>query len=239
VVTRVAVKLDVLPHTTATALLSLPSVAAALDAIRNALACDAGHLRAAEAMWHQYLRFTAKELGWSGAGVDLDQPMFLLLLLGGANDEALQDSLLGVFETTAAQHPGTTGIIAASERQAAELWRLREDTELVYRLHPHAPSYDVSVPLSQMESYVAGVQAGMDAIDPAFQPFVFGHFADGNLHILLRHTGALPPDIATRVHDVLYRDMRTLGGSFSAEHGVGSERSPAGRRSTKLALMAW
>jgi FAD/FMN-containing dehydrogenase len=240
VVTRIAMKLDPLPHTTATAMLSLPSVAAALDAIRFALAVDTGHLRAAEAMWHSYLRFTAAELGWSGAGVDLDQPIFLLLLLGGAHDAALQDSLLHVFEATAELHPGTTGIIAASERQAAELWRLREDTELVYRLHPHAPSYDVSVPLSQIEAYAASVQAGFDAIDPSFRPFIFGHIADGNLHILINHTGALAPDVSAKVQDVLYRDLKGLGGSFSAEHGVGSERiGPmlATSDPTKLTLM--
>ncbi len=240
VVTRVAMKLEPLPRTTATAMLSLPSVAAALDAIRFALDADTGHLRAAEAMWHGYLRFTAAELGWSGAGVDLDQPLFLLLLLGGAHDDALQDALLHVFEATAERHPGTTGIIAASERQAAELWRLREDTELVYRLHPHAPSYDVSVPLSQIEAYAASVQAGFAAIDPSFAPFIFGHIADGNLHILINHTGALPRPVATQVEDVLYRDIKALGGSFSAEHGVGSERiGPmlATSDPTKLALM--
>ncbi|MGB8861088.1 MAG: FAD-binding oxidoreductase [Ilumatobacteraceae bacterium] len=224
IVTRVAIKLDPLPPATATAMLGLPSVAAALDAIRIALDAEAGHLRAAEAMWQGYLRLTAGYLGWSGAGIGLDHPIYLLLLLGGTSDDALHHSLAHVFETTAAAHPGTTGIVAGSMRQAAELWRLREDTDLLYLAHPGSPSYDVSVPSSQIEGYAASVFTGLTAIDPTLAPYVFGHIADGNLHVSINRTAPLEPELAARIDDVLYRDVRRLGGSFSAEHGVGSKR---------------
>jgi FAD/FMN-containing dehydrogenase len=221
-------------------MLSLPSVTAALDAIRLALDADAGHLRAAEAMWQGFLRFTAGQLGWSGAGVDMDQPIHLLMLLGGNDSGALHDALEHVFAATAAAHPGTSGVVAGSARQAAELWRLREDTELLYREHPDAPSYDVSVPLSRMAAYATGVQAGLRAVDPALDPYVFGHIADGNLHIVLNRAGPLEPELAAHVDAVLYGGLRSLGGSFSAEHGVGSKRIDAmvaTTDGTKLALM--
>lgn len=224
VVTRVALKLDPLPPTTATAMLALPSVAAALDAIRIALDSDAGHLRAAEAMWKGYLDFTGAALEWSGAGVDREQPIYLLLLLGGSDDHALQQALEHVFAATAALHPAVSGIVAGSAKQAAELWRLREDTDLLYTAHPAAPSYDVSVPASQIERYAATVQADLLAIDPTLTPYVFGHIADGNLHIIINRAGPMAPELTAAVDDVLYRGLRAVGGSFSAEHGVGSKR---------------
>lgn len=224
VVTRVAIKLDPMPAVTATAMLGLPSVAAALDAIRFALDADAGHLRAAEAMWHGYLQLTATALEWGGAGLGFDHPVYLLLLLGGADDDALHRSLERVFEATAAQHPATEGIVAGSARQAAELWRLREDTDLIYRAHPGSPSYDVSVPSSQIEAYAASVFAGLAAIDPTLVPYVFGHIADGNLHVCINRPGTIPHELHQQIDDVIYRDVRRLGGSFSAEHGVGSQR---------------
>jgi FAD/FMN-containing dehydrogenase len=241
IVTRVVVKLDALPAASATALFTLPSVAAALDVIRLALDAEAGHLRAAEALWQRYLHLTSRALNWHEPGIDLDAPIFLLLQLGGAKEAALQAAFETLFEQALALHPGTGGLIASSSRQEAALWRLREDTDILYRAHPGAPSYDVSVPLSAIAAYAEGVQRGLAAIDPTLQPYLFGHLADGNLHLVFNHTGPFAPALATAVEACLYRDLPALGGSFSAEHGVGSKRIGSmmdTTGATKLDLMA-
>lgn len=223
-VTRVVLKLDPLPQASATALLGLPSVQAALDAIRWAMNIEIGHLRAAEALWQRYIQLTAKALHWSEPGMELDQPVFLLLSLGGAHEQPLQDAFETLFGQVLEHYPQATGIIASSARQERDLWRLREDTDALYRVHPAAPSYDVSVPLSSLAAYLDEVLDGLAKIDPDFQPYVFGHLADGNLHIILNRSGALAPDLSAQVESVLYGKLRALGGSFSAEHGVGSKR---------------
>ena len=53
---------------------------------------------------------------------------------------------------------------------------------------------------------------------------MFGHIADGNLHFVFNHAGPFDEATAAAVEDILYRDLAALGGSFSAEHGVGSKR---------------
>ena len=223
-VTRVVVKLDPVPDASATALLGLPSVAATLQAIRWALDIDAGHLRAAEALWQDYIRLTAEGLQWREPGMELDQPIYVLLSLGGAQEAALQEAFEGLFEKVLEHFPDATGIVASSARQERELWRLREETDLLYRAHPGAPSYDVSVPLSRLADYVEQVQRGLAAIDPLLRPYLFGHLADGNVHIVLNRPGPLPAALSTQIEAVLYGPLRALGGSFSAEHGVGSKR---------------
>jgi FAD/FMN-containing dehydrogenase len=130
-------------------------------------------------------------------------------------------------------------VIAENERQARDFWRLREDTQTVYRAYPAAPSYDVCVPISEIEGYVARVETETAAL--GFAPFIFGHLADGNVHIIFNHSGSFGADMSARVEAALYRDLRDLGGSFSAEHGVGSKRIGALNAtadSGKLALMA-
>ncbi|MEI7515982.1 MAG: FAD-binding oxidoreductase [Betaproteobacteria bacterium] len=241
VVTRVVVKLDPLPQATATALFGLPSVDATLDVIALALQAKAGHLRAAEALWRGFMQLNAQALHWSQEGFSLDQPIFLLLKLGGADEAALQAAFEQLFETTLARYPSSTGIIASSQRQETALWHLREDTDIVYRAYPQAPSYDVSVPLSRIPAYVAQVQAELVALDATLQPFIFGHLADGNLHIILNVRGPVAPERAQAVEHILYRHLQALGGSFSAEHGVGSKRIGAMNDTTdatKLSVMA-
>lgn len=224
IVTRVVVKLDPSPRATMTALFGLPSVAAALETIRLALDCENGHLRAAEAMWNSYLRLAASAHGWSEPGFALDQPISLLLSLGGAREDALREDLERLFSETLERFPDATGIVAGSQRQENELWRLREDSDALYRAHPAAPSYDVSVPLSEIALYVETILSGLAAIKPDLAPYMFGHLADGNLHIVLNRPGPLAPDLAAAVENVLYARLRDIGGSFSAEHGVGSKR---------------
>ena len=234
-------KLDPLPKATATALFGLPSVSAALETIRLALDTEVGHLRAAEALWQSYIRLAASAHGWSEPDFPLEQPICLLLSLGGANEQALRDEFERLFAEVLDRFPETTGIIASSKQQEIDLWRLREDTDVIYRTHPAAPSYDVSVPLSEIDAYVVHILDGLSAIEPDLAPYLFGHLADGNLHIALNRRGPLPERTANAVETVLYESLRECGGSFSAEHGVGSKRIHslmATADPTKLSAMA-
>jgi FAD/FMN-containing dehydrogenase len=227
IVTRVVIKLEPLPQCTATVMLGLPSVAATLEAINLALRSDAGHLRAAEGLWQSFIQLTAQAQGWSEPSFPLVQPVCLLLMLGGANQADLNEGIEQIFGEILDRHPTATGIIAASKRQEADLWRLREDTDQLYRAHAAAPSYDVSVPLSEIGAYVDHVKSGLARIDADLDPYVFGHLADGNLHIVLNRTGPLDDAMSSAVEHVLYANLRALGGSFSAEHGVGTKRIAA------------
>lgn len=227
VVTRVALKLESLPQETATLLLGLPSAKAAVDCVSLALRAGRSRLRAAEGLWRSYIRLTASNLGWSDASFPLDCPVNLLLMLEGPDAETVQEDLTAIFQTLSDRSPGVTGILAASGRQATQLWRLREETDWLYRAHPGAPSYDVSVPLSAIDGYVDHAIRSLAALDGGIAPYVFGHLADGNLHIVLDRPGPLAPDLSRAVEAALYAPLSGLGGSFSAEHGVGTKRVAA------------
>ncbi len=239
-VTRVALKLDAVPEAGATALFSLPSVPALLETIRAALEPETGTLRAAEALWQGFFRLAANAHGFAGAGLDMDAPVFLLMALGGAEEGALRAAFERLFERTLDRFPDATGLVGASVAQDRALWQLREDTSIIYRAYPASPSYDVSMPLAAVEAYVERIRDGLRAVDPDLDPFVFGHLADGNLHISLNRAGPLPPAMAAAVEGVLYAGLAEAGGSFSAEHGVGTKRIHALAASadpTKLATM--
>jgi FAD/FMN-containing dehydrogenase len=181
---------------------------------------EVGHVRAAEALWQGLMRLNAQALHWSDAAMPLDQPLYLLLKIGGARHDALQTGLEQLVADTRLRYPSTTDIIASSAPQEAALWHLREATDIVYRAHPHAPSFEVSVPLWNIPAYVAQVQAELAALDANLRPYLFGHLADGTLNIILNEPGPLASARARVVEHILYRNLQALGGSFSAEHGV-------------------
>ncbi|ALN74765.1 FAD-binding oxidoreductase [Aureimonas sp. AU20] len=224
IVTRAVLKLDPLPEASATALFGLPSVEAVLEVIRLALALPGVALRGAEAMWKPFLDHTAGALGWESEAIDRTAPVYLLLSIGGAEGGPLPAAFETLFETVVERFPEASGLIAQSLRQERDLWRLREDTDLVYHTYPAAPSFDVSLPQSEIPAYLDRLLPELKAIDQGFAPFVFGHLADGNLHLILNRPGPLEPDLMAKVEHALYRDVSQRGGSFSAEHGVGTKR---------------
>lgn len=225
IITRVAIRLEPQPPATATILFGLPSVDAALETVRRGLYTDYGYLRAAEAIWNTYFRLTSGHHRWSATDYRTDHPVNLLVTLGGADEAALQSQLEHIYEDTVTDHPDTSAVIASSGAQEAEIWRLREDTDLIYRKHPRAPSYDVSVPLSEVNSYLDRCLAGLKDVEGTIDPYVFGHLADGNLHIVLNAAGEdIPAEKARAIEAILYAGLRQAGGSFSAEHGIGVNR---------------
>ncbi|MFS8049659.1 FAD-binding oxidoreductase [Rhizobium sp. BR 314] len=241
IITRVVVKLEPQPAATATVLFGLPSVDAALAVVRRSLDAEYGQLRAAEAIWDSYFRLTSTHQRWSATDYRTDHPINLLVSLGGAEEAALQSQLGCIYEDVIADHSDASAVIAFSGAQEADLWRLREDTDLIYRKHPHAPSYDVSVPLSAIGDYVTRCLSGLRELDAALEPYVFGHLADGNLHIVLNAAGGeISAEKAKAVETVLYRDIGAIGGAFSAEHGIGVKRMGSLRETAspdKMTLM--
>ncbi|KRE24395.1 hypothetical protein ASE66_03960 [Bosea sp. Root483D1] len=240
IVTRAVIRLDPLPNGRATALLGLNGAAQALDIVRH-LRGGSSPLLAAEIMWSGFAAVTCAAIGLDPAQLPLRSPCLLLVELGGASFEAARTALEEALAALAETEPDLDGVVCTSMAQSAQLWRLREDTDVLYRLHPQAPSYDISLPAREFDAYVARLRPALKAIDPAIEPYLFGHLADGNLHIVLNLSGPLRPDIRAAVDTAIYGELRGLGGSFSAEHGIGNKRIAALQRHAdpvKVALMA-
>lgn len=86
------------------------------------------------------------------------------------------------------------------------------------------------MPGGGLDAYVARIEAGLKALDASYAPYVYGHLADGNLHISINCDGPVPHERHQAIEDVLYDGLREAGGSFSAEHGVGLEKREAYER---------
>jgi FAD/FMN-containing dehydrogenase len=116
-------------------------------------------------------------------------------------------------------------VIARSERERAALWRLRETIPEAQRKQGPGLKHDISVPVSALPEFVARGAAWVSAHVPGARLVAYGHVGDGNLHFNLSEApGATPGALAgraTEVQRVLHDLAVSLGGSFSAEHGIG------------------
>ena len=121
--------------------------------------------------------------------------------------------------------------LAHSEAQAQALWRLRESIpEAQFRNVKH----DVSVPVSRVPELIARASTALEAAFPGAQIFAFGHIGDGNVHFNVgMGDRAATEDLILKqgeVNRVVYEVVDALGGSISAEHGLGQLKREEIRR---------
>lgn len=223
VVTRVVVRLEEAPVSRNTALVGLTDfgkVTALLKRLQQALG---GQLSAYEVMWGDYFR-EVTEPGWHRAPMDRGFAYYVVLDVEGAHPEADTDHFLTVIGHAADEGLVADVVIPRSETERNALWAIRENFQALYQRKP-VFLYDVSLPIRAMEAYVAEVQRRLKRRWPRSRCDVLGHIGDGNLHFFV-HPG-VEGDLA-RQHEesdeAVYAPLEPIGGSISAEHGIGTEK---------------
>ncbi len=222
-VTKVVLKLEPFRPHRATAFIGVADAAAALSVIRHFRSLPAVTLEGAEMMWPRYIRDHAKLKNFDLSWLEDDAGALLIEVSAETVEQAtaaLEEGLETLWEP--ADLKG--GIIAQSLEQARRFWDIREDSGFYYADIPGAASFDISVPPTGLDAYVAGLHARLRAIDATYDAYVYGHIADGNLHITLIRRGPLTEAELLAVEGAVYFGVQEAGGSFSAEHGVGFEK---------------
>ena len=214
VVTRVVVKLFPLPRSRQTALVAVPSFASVTELLKTTQAELAGTLSAFEVMWNNYFQ-AATAPGGHAAHLARDHPFYVLIEAEGAEPERDEVRFAGVLERAFESGAIVDAVLPKSELEREALWSVREDFDALLPAY----LYDVSLPIRSMTDYVDKLEAALLAWRRDAEFVVFGHIADGNLHIFVT-----PFDDGVHHHrcdTIVYGCLEGLHGSVSAEHGIG------------------
>ena len=214
IVTRVVVKLFPLSKSRQTALLAMESFDAVTSLLKTLETDLAGTLSAYEVMWNNYFRSATVE-GAHAAPLSRDHPFYLLVEAEGADPGADEARFQKSLEAGLEKGEIVDAILPKSEAEREALWRIREDFDALLPAY----LYDVSLPIKSMSDYVARLEAAFAAWRADAEFVVFGHIADGNLHIFAwPFDGGIHHDACDKI---VYSCLRGLNGSISAEHGIG------------------
>ena len=119
-------------------------------------------------------------------------------------------------------------VIAQTEAQSRNMWRIRESVAEASRAEGPGLSYDVSVAVSRIPEFIdRGIRAVLDIL-PTIRPYPLGHIGDGNLHFSFMGPVGMDRQTLTQYSAGITRAVNDLitsmGGSISAEHGIGIEK---------------
>ncbi|MDB6145510.1 MAG: FAD-linked oxidase [Pseudomonas sp.] len=214
VITRAILKLAPLPGETTTLLCALPDYASAVSVLRR-VQRSAGTPQAYELMWQDFFRLGVSWLENPVAPMSADYPLYVLFESAGPR-ELLEQTLEAAIEAGEV----VDAIIASSHSQARALWKIREATgEFPLRMTPL--NFDVSLPIGQIGEFAELCRQRLDQRWPGNHSVYFGHIGDSNLHLTVDCASLPQPAPILEIEELVYTAVGELGGSVSAEHGIG------------------
>jgi D-lactate dehydrogenase (cytochrome) len=226
IITAACLKLFPQPADTATALVGIGSPQKALDLLARLRTAAGDQVTSFELMPRVAVELTVQHVPGVADPLSQNTPWYLLIELSSPNPRQDLNTLLsGVLEEAAAAATIEDAMIAASIAQAQAMWKLRESVPEAQRRHGASLKHDVSVPVSAIPALIEEGSALVHRLAPEGDVISYGHAGDGNLHF---NVGQRPgTDIKSFVARgpvlelAMFDLVESLGGSISAEHGIG------------------
>jgi len=226
IVTAATLKLFPLPADSATALIGIESPQRALELLAHMRNAAGDQITTFELMPSYAVELTVKHVPGVADPSSFACPWYVLLELTSPNPMQNLDGLLSAeLQSAAERNMLRDAMLATSGTQAQSMWKLRESIPEAQRRHGASLKHDVSVPVSQIPTLIDKGSALVQRLAPDGDVLAYGHAGDGNLHFnVSQKPGADARVFMARAHtleDAMFDLVESLGGSISAEHGIG------------------
>lgn len=229
IITAATLKLYPLPRSKVTALVSIKNVRAGIQLIDLARESSNADLTAFELISTRALHLVSRRAKNVEPLFNSESDWVVLLEFSSMeeenrNRERLENLLGKALELELI----SDAVIANSIQQSKDLWRMREGIpEAQFELGT-VIKHDISLPISQIASFVETTEIKLHRLWPNMQTIIFGHVGDGNLHYNL---APLSPDLSNEIeerrksiNELVHDQVYAYSGSFSAEHGIGQSK---------------
>lgn len=225
-ITAATLKLFPAPKSTATAWLAVSDCSAAVKLFTAARQQLGDELVAFELMPRAAIDLVLKHISGCREPLDNAYPWYVLLEYASVQPQSATEGLLTRFLSDCLEaNRVLDGCLAISEAQRHELWHLRHSISEAQKHAGASIKHDISLPVSRIPEFLLHADRLVEAQIPGIRPVAFGHLGDGNLHYNLSQplnmeAGAFL-DEWSALNRVVHDLAVDMGGSFSAEHGIG------------------
>jgi len=239
IITAAVLKLHPKPGAYATAMVAPPSLDAALVLLNRLQQATGGAVEAFEYMPRKHIEVHKQINPAAREPFEAPQDINILVEVGataprdcqvGEDGQTpisayLEETLMAMFE----EGMLLDAVVATSEAQRQEMWERREAAAEISMTRKPFLANDIAVPLDKVATFLTAMEARLPAIDPEAEAISVAHLGDGNVH----YTVWLSSDDAAQrdqIMEAVEDEALALGGSFSAEHGIGVSKLPSMRR---------
>ncbi len=239
IITRLVLRLREKPRSQDVAIVAVPTFEALTKLLKHMDGALGGSLSAFEVMWQSFYRLVTSPPARGKPPLSQDYPYYVLIESLGANVKLDSERFVAALESALEAKLISDAAVAKSDSDRRAFWALRDDVVQVV-VGGMPVGFDISLPLAAMEHYVDGLNRDLKAGIGEHRLWIFGHLGDGNLHVVVQ---VQPQDylkLRPKIEALVYGPIGNLGGSISAEHGIGLEKKPylsVCRSESEIALM--
>ncbi len=231
IITAASLKLFALPRDVVTALIGVPSVQRALDLLVRLRDAAGDQVTGFEIMPQRAVELCVEHIEGVANPLTQQAPWYVLAELSSPNaGQGLNDLLTAQLESAAGDGVVIDALIANSIAQAQAMWKLREGIAAAQTRHGQSLKHDISVPTTALPALIERGTKLAEKLVPDGEVISYGHLGDGNLHFnVSQRRGADAKAFLARkavLEEAMFDLVGELGGSFSAEHGIGQLRAP-------------
>jgi FAD/FMN-containing dehydrogenase len=242
IITAAVCKMVPLPKDVQTTIIALRDLDASIELLADARAASGDRVTSFELVRRTAYDFACAHIEGVSNPIEGDYADYALMELSGARaDSGMAEAMQGLLETAFENGQILDAVVAQSESQRMDMWRMREGVVLAQAFEGGSIKHDIAVPVSRIPEFIRRANLAAEEMIPGIRPVVFGHCGDGNLHYnFSQPIGADAaefldcwPAMKEMVHDI----VADMNGSFSAEHGIGQlKRDDMARYKSPLEL---
>ncbi len=225
IITAAVLKLFPAPRTVETAVVGLASPKDALALLMLAQSRAGNMVTTFELMQRISIEYTAKHLPGARDPLAKPYPWYVLIELTSPMQQDLRAALEDLLAEGTRRGIVGDAVLGSSEAQRLAFRKLRAGVAELQKTLGAGVKHDISVPVSAVPAFIEQAEAALAKLIPGGKPVAFGHIGDGNIHYnFAQPEGADPQKFLARwdeVNAVVYEIVMRLGGSISAEHGIG------------------
>lgn len=185
----------------------------------------AGALSGFELIWSSCYKAMTSPPALMKPPLPYDYEYYVLIESLGSDQEKDRALLESLLEQALEQELIIDAVIAYTEADLTWFWTIREDVHAFISMYEHQQHFDISLPIPLIGAVIDETMKQLDELPGVIRSFAFGHVADGNIHILVGKQ-SIDADLTRAINDIVYGPLKAIGGSVSAEHGIGIHKKP-------------
>jgi len=239
IVTKAVLKLVEAPKSRNSAWLGVTNYEKVIQLLKFLDGRLSGTLSGFELVWNTTFQVLTSPPSTVKSPLPYTYPFYVLIETLGSDQEKDLATLQHLLEFALESELIADAAIAFTESDLQWFWQIREDVHLLVRTCQYDQQFDVSLPIPQIGKYVATTIEQLLAIPEVQVVLPLGHVADGNMHFMVGKTNQSKA-LTEKINEVIYHPLKALGGSVSAEHGIGIDKKtylPISRSPEEIALM--
>ena len=220
IITKAVVKLVEAPRSRTSAFVGINEFSNVVKFLKHMDSGFAGTLSGFELIWADTFKVMTSPPASVKAPLPYDYEFYVLLEGLGSHQESDQDRLEVLLNEALNRTMIEDAVVAHNEADLNWFWTIREDVHVLVSQCNHDQHFDISLPIPLIGGTMRRVQEELLAMPKVEKVYTFGHMADGNIHLIVGKQEQ-SAELISQINDVVYGPLQAIGGSVSAEHGIG------------------